>query len=232
LDSAPSAPLSVSVTRELVERVVRGRYEPGTPIPTEARLGEEFGVSRSVIRESVKAVEDRGLVRIERGRGTIVEPTTGWRRLDPLVLEAQLSFGDRGAVMRELIFFRKALEPEVAAIVASNASDIVVARLGSCVDALVGAAGDAEAYLTADGQFHRTLIDLAGMAIVREIFELIDEPVGVTRELTVGLPEVLRIAHAQHLEVFGAIRAGDPDRARRAMREHMVWNENRLDQVL
>ena len=226
------APLWIPVTRELIARIVRGDYPPESAIPTEAELGDEFRVSRTVVRESVKMLLDKTLVRIERGRGTIVQPAKRWRTFDPAVLAARLEYADREVVMRELLLLRKAIEPELAAIAAAGASDVAIARLGARVEALGAAQGDRDAYCEADQAFHAALSEIADVSLAREIFEVMAPPIEMARKLTIALPGALEAAHAQHLEIFGAIRDRDPERARGAMRAHMDWNEQRLEQVL
>ena len=68
----PMPMLGVAVVEELVDAIVSGRLGPGDLLPPEGPLSEQFGVSRTVIRESVKRVEEKGLVDIVRGRGTVV----------------------------------------------------------------------------------------------------------------------------------------------------------------
>lgn len=72
------AKLGTTVVEQLVDDIVRGALPPGTALPPEADLCEEFGVSRTVIRESVKVIQEKGLVRIEHGRGTqVTDPGSG-----------------------------------------------------------------------------------------------------------------------------------------------------------
>ena len=78
--------LGTVVVQELVELIVTGGVEPGHALPPEGPLSERFGVSRTVIRESVKRLEEKGLVLVAQGRGTYVTPPTSWNMLDPAVL--------------------------------------------------------------------------------------------------------------------------------------------------
>ncbi len=62
----------------LTTRIVRGDFPPGTVLPTEPALCKEFGFSLTVVREALKLLEERSLVRIEQGRGTTVQPRESW----------------------------------------------------------------------------------------------------------------------------------------------------------
>src|SRR4051812_14690203 len=88
------ANLARAVTAELVERIVRGLHPPGTPLPPEPALCEMFSVSRTVVREAVKILQEKGLVQVRQGTGTIVTPPTTWNMLDELVLTATIAEDD------------------------------------------------------------------------------------------------------------------------------------------
>src|SRR5689334_23254579 len=78
------------VVAHLVDRIISGAYPPGTSLPTEPELCEEFNVSRTVVRESIKLIEEKGLAKATPGRGTRVLDPVGWNLLDPVVLEAEI----------------------------------------------------------------------------------------------------------------------------------------------
>ncbi len=80
------------VAEELANRIISGALSTGQVLPTEPVLCEEFGFSRTVIREAVKMLEERGLVRVEQGRGTTVQPRDSWNLLDPVVLGIALDY--------------------------------------------------------------------------------------------------------------------------------------------
>src|SRR5690349_19369748 len=78
------------VVEELTQQIVSGELMVDEVLPTEPALCEQFGFSRTVIREALKLLEERGLVRVEQGRGTRVQPRSSWDLLDPLVLRIAL----------------------------------------------------------------------------------------------------------------------------------------------
>ncbi|MBX6169773.1 MAG: FadR family transcriptional regulator, partial [Thermobispora bispora] len=75
--------LGDTVVTYLVDRIVSGAYPVDTVLPTEPELCQEFGVSRTVVRESIKLLEAKGLVKATPGRGTRVLEPIGWNLLDP-----------------------------------------------------------------------------------------------------------------------------------------------------
>jgi len=230
-DESTREPLWVPVARELVDRIVGGAYPVDSTIPTENEFGVEFHVSRTVIRESIKTLVHSGLLRIDRGRGTVVEQPSRWRSLDPMVLAARLVHDHDFEVLRELFVVRKGVEPELAAIVAKSATEVDIARIGSRVDDLMNSLCDADCYRAADGAFHEAIADIAGVSLAREFLHAMAEPLALGRALTNQIPGGVDAAHGHHLAVFRAILDRDPHAAREAMRRHIQWAEDHLDQI-
>jgi DNA-binding FadR family transcriptional regulator len=219
-----SAALAISVTDELVDRIVRGAYESESRIPTEDQLATEFGVSRTVIRESIQMLVGKGMLRIDRGRGTVVLGQSEWRALDPVVLSARLRHGDREAILSELLTLRKGLEPELAALACERLDDDSLAELSAKINDLRESVGTLDEYQLADAAFHRCIIEIADVSLAVELFKLLTEPLGIVRTLVTALDdEEVHHSMRDHLRIFECIVARDPDAARAAVREHIEW---------
>jgi DNA-binding FadR family transcriptional regulator len=128
------ANLARAVTAELVGRIVRGVHPPGAPLPPEPALCETFGVSRTVIREAVKILQEKGLVQVRQGSGTTVTPPTRWNMLDELVLGATIEEDESLAVLDDLVVTRRLLESDMANVAARLATADAVDRLRALVD--------------------------------------------------------------------------------------------------
>src|SRR5438045_3520084 len=111
------------VVEELAERIVSGQIPDGAFLPPEPALVAEFGFSRTVIREALKVLEERGLVRIVHGRGTIVQPRETWQLLDPLVIRLALAHDDDLTLLHHLAEVRRILEREMARLAAERVTD-------------------------------------------------------------------------------------------------------------
>ena len=120
------ARLGTAVVDVLVDRIVSGELEPGSLLPTEPRLSEAFSVSRTVIREAVKILEQKGLVRARQGQGTRVALPDEWNLLDPMVLEASVRHDKDLRILDDLVEVRRVLEAEMAREAAMKAPDTVV----------------------------------------------------------------------------------------------------------
>jgi DNA-binding FadR family transcriptional regulator len=223
-------PLWVELQRILIERIVGGEYAPGSALPTEAQLGAEYQVSRSVVREAIKVLTEKGLVRIDRGNGTLVTERADWRSFDPMVLAARLRGPDGLEVLRELFTLRRSVEPELAAMAARNADDEALVRLSLKVDELNRQLGSPDEYPAADLAFHDAIAEMSAIGLAQDFFKVISEPLIVSRTLTNRIPGGLEHAHRDHLDIFSRIRDRDEDGARAAMRRHICWAEEHLDE--
>lgn len=227
-----SASMSNSMTNELVDRIVSGEYESNPWIPTEAQLGVEFGVSRTVVRESIQLLAGKGLVRIVRGKGTLVQDRSEWRVLDPIVLSARLRHGERKAVLTELITLRRAIEPELAAIASEKMDGVALARLQEKMEDLLRFAGDPVRFLEADDAFHRCIADIAQVSLASEILKLLAEPIETARRIISAIPSAFERSNQDHLAIFATLIAKDAEGARNAVRDHIDWAYVRLDTIL
>ena len=80
------ARLGEAVVASLIDRIVTGSLPPGSSLPAEPVLCQDYSVSRSVIRESLKLLEEKGLVIVKQGQGTTILPIRALELLDPVVL--------------------------------------------------------------------------------------------------------------------------------------------------
>ena len=101
-------------------RIVGGSLAPGTSIPIEEQLVEEFGVGRSAVREGVKVLAGKGLLETRRSAGTKVRPRASWNLLDADVLSWRFEPEPRPGDIRVLADLRVALEPGAARVVTTR----------------------------------------------------------------------------------------------------------------
>src|SRR4051795_13554657 len=128
--------LASVVVEELVHGIVSGKLAEGEVLPTEPTLCEEFGFSRTVIREALKLLEERGLVRVEQGRGTTVQPRNAWNLLDPVVLQIALEHDHEMALLDNLMTVRRVLEREMAHAAAGRLTPDDLAELLATIDGM------------------------------------------------------------------------------------------------
>lgn len=224
--------LWVPFMQGVLARIVGGEFEVGELIPTELQLQEQYGVSRTVIREGMKILEAKGVISITRGRGTAVQPSELWHTYDADVLAAQLEHGNRDAVLKEVLRLRICIEPEMAAQAARRADHHLRRGVQDRFVLLEAAVDSPEAYLVEDAAFHTAIAQASGFRLGSELLATIDRAVRMQRALTQRIPGGAQVAHPQHRAIHEAILADEPAAAAEAMRAHLTWAAERLDSLL
>ena len=223
--------LGVVVVDELVDAIVSGRLAPGDALPPEGPLSEQFGVSRTVVRESVKRIEEKGLVTIARGRGTEVRPMTAWNTMDRVVLSALIKHDETLGILDELSVVRAQLESVMAAEAAQRRSDEQVAELDRAMQRMRESTADEDVFRAADVAFHETVMELSRNRLAGNIARtLMDHALESSRYHGVDTPDAFAVTLREHEAVHAAISEGDPVRAQDAMNNHILeaWRRRRL----
>jgi DNA-binding FadR family transcriptional regulator len=216
--SGPVAPVR-NVQGQIIERIglaiVRGDIAPGDPLPSEVRLCEMLGVSRTVVREAVRGLVAKGIVDAKARRGTQVRDPSHWNHLDPDVLRWRVETTDTETYLKKMFQLRRATEPEASALAAVEANEEDHVQLSRDFQAMVDAGGDNAAWVEADLAFHKSIY----LATHNEFFW----PIG--QLFSFGLKQMFAIAAlgshrpraiVEHQNLVDAILARKPDQARAA----------------
>ena len=226
----PAARLGVAVVHDLVAAIVTGEVQPGQSLPPEGVLSQQFGVSRTVIRESVKRVEEKGLVNIAQGRGTEVLPAGSWNVLDPVVLSALVEHDDSVGVLDELAVVRGSLEGSMAAEAATVRSDDEVAALKTSLEYMHETKDD-KRFEQADVDFHVVIMEASKNRLAQNITKILYMRAREsTRFVGATTDEAVQLTLDEHARILRAIERGDAPAAENAMREHIrvAWQRRRL----
>ncbi|TFZ05416.1 FadR family transcriptional regulator [Ramlibacter henchirensis] len=221
-----------SLTHDVVEalsrRIREGSLVPGEKLPTEAEIMEEFGVSRTVVREANSRLQAAGLVATRHGVGTFVVGTgdSAAFRVSP----------DQLATLQDVVAvleLRIGVETESAALAAARRSPEQLQSMRQALQAFTSAVQEGRDAVGPDFQFHleiaratqnQRFVDLmttlGGMMIPRARLE----PPG---PLTPEREAYLRRVNAEHESIVEAIARQDPEAARAAMRTHLVNSRER-----
>ena len=220
--------LASVVVEDFARRIISGSLPAGAPLPTEEALGREFGFSRTVMREGMKLLEERRLVRVEQGRGTTVEPREHWNMLDADVLRIALEYDEEMTLIDDLVAVRRVLEGQMARAAAARLSDEELAALADNVDQMVNAVGDYATFDALDHGFHRILMRASaseiGTTIVAAIHDYARE--NATFRGPAGA-ELLEHTVAEHRAILEALAARDGDLAATRVMAHIesAWVE-------
>jgi GntR family galactonate operon transcriptional repressor len=227
----PIERIGATVLNELVQSIVTGEYAPGELLPPEAVLSVEFGVSRTVIRESMKRLQEKGMVTVAQGRGTHVTPFTSWNVLDPLVLDSMIRNDSTLGVLDDLSVVRSALEAAMAAAAATAVDDEARTTLRERLATMAELLEDSAGFREADVHFHLTVMELSGNELAENIARfLIAHAVESDRYTGVDPARAFELTLTEHERIVEAISTGDAEAARIAMSEHILgsWERRRL----
>lgn len=215
--------LASAMTAELVQRIVQGFYPAGTPLPAEPALCQTFSVSRTVVREAVKILQEKGLVQIRQGTGTIVTPRTMWNMLDRLVLTASVAEDESLGILDDLVVTRRLLESDMANLAARVASDDVLDRLRRLVDQMDELVDDHLAYAEHDRAFHDVIMQASGNRLARAVVRALESQV-VNTARYMGRPKrALCVASNRgHRRIYERISAHDPSGAAEEVFSHIT----------
>ena len=227
--TTPAAPtrlgLPDQVVGQLLAAVSGGEHPPGSQLPPEAELATRANVSRLTLREAVKVLRDKGVLRVEHGRGTFVNPPELWSPLDPELLASRsaLDGAASGLFAQQLMEARTVVELGVARLAAQRRTDDDVERMRETVAGMQAGhdSGDLPAYTAADRSFHEVLLLTARNPFLAALFEPIRTLVEQVRVTTACEITMREKAIAAHTRILEAVAAGDERAATGEMWAHV-----------
>ena len=217
------ARLGAAVVEVLLDRIVSGELEPGALLPNEPGLCEAFSVSRTVIREAVKILEQKGLVHVKQGQGTRVAVPDEWNLLDPMVLEASVRHDKDLRLLDDLVDVRRVLETQMARQAAAKATASDQAELRRLLDQLAVQVITPEVHVLTDLEFHDAIMRASGNRLGQAIVRTIHSEARASDRYT-GYPQRsdCEAANVGHRRIYECILAGDSEGAGEAMSEHIL----------
>ncbi|HTX01718.1 MAG TPA: FadR/GntR family transcriptional regulator [Acidimicrobiales bacterium] len=221
--------LSEQLADHIEQAISGGSLEVGASIPSERVLAEQFGVSRTVVREAVRSLVARGLLDVRAGAGTVVTIPTA-----PEVARAMtllLSAGSPRLGWEKVSEVRRIVEVEIAGIAATRHDPENLAELAAAVEA-IGAEDVGRAdFVHFDVEFHRVLARATGNELLVIIEESIGQVLTQVRQAAYEVPGAIRSAHHHHARLLAAVRRRDASGARLAMRRHLDASDRILRRV-
>lgn len=220
----------------LIADVVSGVRPAGDMLPREIDLASEFDVSRGVARETIRAMEERGLISVKHGKGATINEPADWDVFDPDVLAATLDSERGSEVLAEYLECRRILEVEAAGMAAERAAKRDVANLAAAMERMEETAARPasqtaeERFHEADIAFHQALIAATGNRALGGLVERIHSALLLAR-FPLARPDYREeIALPEHRRILEAVAAGDGPEARQAMTDHLDTIAGYLDE--
>jgi DNA-binding FadR family transcriptional regulator len=208
----PRRRLHGELVHDIGLRILRGEIEPGDSLAAE---WDGQDVSRTVVREAVKVLAAKGLIVSRPKTGTHVRERRYWHMLDPDVLAWRLEADPGDDFYRNVLEARRLIEPAVAALAATHASDAEVAELETAFARMEQSAGsDLEAYIEADVRFHELILAGCHNELLTHLGSTLRGVFRASFTRTKGIAEETLPLHAA---VLAGIRQGDEKAAEAAM---------------
>jgi len=207
------------VVEALGQDIVNGRLRIGESIYAE-QLSQAFGVSRSVVRESLRTLGSMGLIEARPQVGTRVLPRSRWDLLNPMVVYWRGRGSDYLVQQREILELRLGVEAVAARFAATRMAAEQIADMRQHAEAMARALADADqhGYFEADAKFHRTLLEGSGNAVQAQFADVIDAVLsarGTDMRPEMGLLQSESVD--LHLKLVEAVAARDSKRAQRCV---------------
>lgn len=223
------ATLTDRVTDQVENLIVVGQLQPGDRLPPERELARQFGVSRTVVREAVRALAAKGLLEVRSGSGTVVCSPTPQSVAQTMRLF--LRVGQRDLDYRKILEVRRLLEVEIAGLAAQR-------RTGEDLETMEAilreaeSGGDRDRFVRTDMAFHSAL----ARATYNELFSVLLDSVAdvmiTMRQMAFDIPDAFARALKYHRAIFEQVKGGDPEGARQAMREHLMESEDTIRRAI
>jgi GntR family transcriptional repressor for pyruvate dehydrogenase complex len=221
--------LYTQIVEQFVEMIKRGEFEPGQKLPSERALSHKLNVSRTSLREALIALQMMGVVEIKPNQGTYITDKT----VPPILKE--VAYINLGESPFQILQARKAIEPNIAALAASQCDDESLHHIESILtqikNTIYDHTLDLELYNELDCDFHITIAKATQNPILIGIGYIINNL--MSQELWMTLIKNTSNAtqsgqqegFSGHEAVFSAIKSGNPHNAKKAMKDHLDWVE-------
>lgn len=217
------------VSEQLSAAIREAGLAPGARIPSERDLGEQFGVSRTVIREAIRHLAAKGVLETRSGSGVRVA-NVGHEGVSESI---ELYLSSRGPLDPEKIDeVRQCLELKTAALAAERATEEQLTRIRTECERLDGLVDDPEEASRADVSFHRAIAEASGNELFLVLVDSLSDVMLTIRRATLHEPTRTKTALVQHRRISSALEARDPEGATAAMRDHLVDSLETLRRAL
>ncbi|TXN31080.1 FadR/GntR family transcriptional regulator [Lacisediminihabitans profunda] len=227
--TAPLRSQTDVVVHDIKDMIIRGTLVAGARLPVEKDLAASLGVSRSSLREGVRALAIMGVLETRQGDGTYVTSLDASLLLAPMGFLVDLQ---SSADSQHISSVRRVLEVEAAARASLLITEEQVAEAGrllGTIDDVIddASAHDLDAIMNVDIEFHRVIARASGNPALEALIEALASRTIRTRMWrAMTEPDVIRHTHREHHDILRAVASGDPDRARLAMSVHLIEVED------
>ncbi len=205
------------IVEEVGNRIVRGDWMPDEQLPDESVFGTNLDVSRTVVREAMKVLSEKGLIESRPRIGTRVSSRDHWNHLDPDVLKWIFTNNPTKKDADDLIELRRMIEPRAARLAAARISYDEIEALGRAFREMVEAGDDVEKGIGPDLRYHHIILKASGNQMLTPLGHTIESALAASFRISSSVPSEQAASLARHEAVLNAIAAHDGDLAEESM---------------
>ena len=209
--------ISEEIAKQIMDLISNGDLKPGQRLPSERDLCENFGASRSSLREALRCLSIVGVLNARVGEGTSVAPDGG--KFLRKILEWRLITEKHD--VENLLEIRIALEGVSAANSARYATPEEIEKARELVTRMKAAVKDEKQFAILDLDFHILLANASGNGLLLDLISVIRSQLARTLSTVLQLPNARPLSLKEHLAIFEAIERRDVEGAREAMHHHL-----------
>ncbi|MGH7422888.1 MAG: FadR/GntR family transcriptional regulator [Candidatus Methylomirabilales bacterium] len=214
------------IVAQVKDLIALGKLRPGDQLPSERELSETFQVSRTSVREAIRALESMGFLETKQGEGTYIASS-----VETLLASVTSALNHRRDFFLQVFEARKILEPAIAAIAAERATPELVEQLETILTEQARQVAEGETGVDADTRFHAALAEAAQNRVLLRLNEAIMDSLRETRERSLQTDGRPARSLAGHRQILAAIREQEPGSARKAMLHHLETIEHNVLQL-
>jgi DNA-binding FadR family transcriptional regulator len=207
-----SSSFHASTVDRLGAWIAQGSVTPGQSLKVEAALGEEFGVSRTVIREAIKTLVAKGMLEVGPKVGTRVLPVRSWNLFDPQVVGWLAAKGLPESFVMDLLDLRRAIEPMAVRWACERATPEQITEIQAAYVQLAASVADKGGYNHADQRFHEAVLAASHNQFIEQMLPALGALLAISFEVSSAVPGELGRTLPLHKDLADAIATRDSAR--------------------
>ncbi len=210
--------LSELTADRILEHIVSQGYKSGDKLANEKKLCVELNVGRSTLREAVRMLSSRNILTVKHGSGIYVSDKLGMAD-DPLGFAF---VENKSKLVRDVIDFRRMVEPLIAMLAANNATHTQIEELDEIEQEVEQLIAENKSHAVADAAFHAKIVEMSGNLVMPKIGSIINNAIDLFIHVTGSILRNETVS--DHRAIIDAIKQKDPLRASDAMLLHIIHN--------
>ncbi|KUK23088.1 MAG: Transcriptional regulator [Thermotoga petrophila] len=209
---------SVEIINQIISSISKGKLLPGSPLPSERELAKMFNVSRVVVREAISGLALLGIVEKKWGKGNFISDNINFSLIHNSIKHLVVL---KEQEMMDVLEARIAVECELAALAAKRRTDEDLFKLKSALDNYLKGTRGTLKKLELDLAFHGVIAEVGRSKVLEGLQRVLSEKCISVMQFGAWLKDIVKSAEGDHIQIYEAIREGNPAKAQEAMRLHL-----------